>query len=138
MNPLSSVQKVFILLGSLMGASGVLIGAIGAHWLKDILNYWERSSFETGVRYQMYHALALLIVVVLQSIMPSKWLNWAGYLIIGGTVLFSGSLYLLSIRLPFNMPFLSVLGPVTPIGGIALFAGWALLGVAVLTSWKTR
>jgi len=136
MNPLSLAQKVFLLMAGLSGAASVMLGALGAHYLKDILNYWERQSFETGARYQMYHALALIALVILMNYMPSKWLNWAGYLFCAGIVLFSGSLYLIALDDVFGILYVDLLGPVTPIGGIAFILGWLFLGVAVITKWK--
>ena len=136
MNPLTLVQKVFLLLAGLSGAMAVALGAMGAHWLKDKLNYWELQTFETGVRYQMYHTLALVGVVILMNYLPSKMLNWTGILFIVGIALFSGSLYLLAVKDLLHMPSLSMLGPVTPLGGLAFIIGWIFITLAVITLWK--
>lgn len=136
MNPLTLMQKVFLLLAGLSGAMSVALGAMASHWLKDKLNYWELNTFETGVRYQMYHTLALIGVVVIMNFFPSKLLNWSGILFISGMALFSGSLYLLAIKELYNMPSLGMLGPVTPLGGLAFISGWLLLSAAVVVNWK--
>ena len=136
MNPLTLVQKVFLLLAGLSGAMSVALGALASHWLKDKLNYWELNTFETGVRYQMYHTLALIGIVVIMNFLPSKMLNVTGFLFIGGIALFSGSLYLLSVKALLQMPSLGALGPVTPLGGLAFILGWIFLALAVITTWK--
>ncbi|PCH86179.1 MAG: hypothetical protein COB88_08770 [Flavobacteriales bacterium] len=136
MNPLTLVQKVFLLLAGLSGAMSVALGALASHWLKDKLNYWELNTFETGVRYQMYHTLALLGIVIIMNFLPSKMLNVTGFLFIGGIALFSGSLYLLSVKVLLQMPSLSALGPVTPLGGLAFILGWIFLALAVITTWE--
>lgn len=106
--------------GILLALFAVILGAFGAHALKDILvAEGSASVWETAVRYQMWHALALLLVSIFpESPSPSKAV---GLCLLFGTLLFSGSLYLLAIGGP------AWLGPVTPIGGILLIAGWALL-----------
>jgi len=114
----------------------VALGALASHWLKDKLNYWELNTFETGVRYQMYHTLALIGIVVIMNFLPSKMLNVTGFLFIGGIALFSGSLYLLSVKALLQMPSLGALGPVTPLGGLAFILGWIFLALAVITTWK--
>ena len=136
MNPLSIVQKVLLVLAGLSGSISILLGAIGAHWLKDKLNYWELHSFETGVKYQMYHTLALLIVVLLLDRFPSKVIEWSGYSFVIGIIVFSGSLYLLSLKSLLNMEKLSMLGPLTPIGGLTFIIGWLLLVIAVIINWR--
>lgn len=136
MNPLTLAQKVFLILAGLSGAMSVGLGAMAAHWLKDKLNYWELQTFETGVKYQMYHTLALIAIVLLMNFFPTKLLTWSGVLLIIGIALFSGSLYLLAIKELLHMPSLAALGPVTPIGGLAFIAAWLLLSIAVIVNWK--
>jgi uncharacterized membrane protein YgdD (TMEM256/DUF423 family) len=123
------VDRVFFLLGTLFGALGVGLGAFGAHALKERLSADMLSTFETGVRYQMYHALALVAVVVALGRWPDSFLAvTAGWLFVAGIILFSGSLYglaLLDVR---------ILGAITPLGGVALIAGWLCL---LLAAWRS-
>ena len=133
---MTTIQKVFLLVASLSGAMAVMFGAMGAHMLKDKLNYWEMHSFETGVKYQMYHTLALLALVFIYNHIPSKLIEFSGYSFIFGMVLFSGSLYLLSLKSILLIGNASILGPITPIGGLALITGWLLLAAAVIFNWK--
>ncbi|HVC19253.1 MAG TPA: DUF423 domain-containing protein [Vicinamibacterales bacterium] len=114
--------------GSLFAGLAVVLGAFGAHALRarlspDMLEVWE-----TGVRYQMYHALALLATAWAASRWPASRLPaWAGWFFIAGIVLFSGSLYVLALT---GRPWY---GAITPIGGLSFLAGWACL---VLLAWR--
>lgn len=114
--------KNLIVLGSSLAALGVVLGAFSAHVLDKQLSAEELSSFQTGVRYQIYHALALLILTVL----PLKNTRTSALLFVWGTVLFSGSIYLLTLDRLMGIS-LNHLGWITPIGGLALIAGWLLL-----------
>ena len=114
-------MKTFVLLGALFGALGVCLGAFGAHALRDSLSAQDLITFETGVRYQMYHSLALLAVAGAMSQWESDALVFAGYAFVMGIVIFSGSLYILVLSGQ------RWLGAITPIGGFALILGWALL-----------
>jgi uncharacterized membrane protein YgdD (TMEM256/DUF423 family) len=138
MNPLTLMQKVFLLIAGLSGATNVLLGAMASHWLKDQLNYWELSTFETAARYHMYHTLALFGLAVLMKFYPSKLLSSAGVMFILGIALFSGSLYLMSISEIIYRPSLDMLAPLTPIGGGAFVIGWLLLTMSILSGWKSR
>jgi len=121
-------MQVFLAIAAVLGGLSVAGGAFASHALQDQLTERAIAVFGTGVRYQMYHALALLVVGTLQSIAkpPWPWLTAAGWLFIAGTVLFSGSLYLISLA------GIKAVGPVTPIGGVALMLGWACLAIAAL------
>jgi uncharacterized membrane protein YgdD (TMEM256/DUF423 family) len=121
------MDRLFFVLGSLSGFLGVALGAFGAHALKSRLDPDLLATFEVGVRYQMYHAFALLAVGWAQTRWPGKVLTASGWLFVAGTVLFSGSLYALSFS---EMRWL---GAIAPIGGIALLAGWLCLAWA---AWK--
>ena len=138
MNPLSLIQKVFLILAGLSGAINILLGAMAAHWLKDQLNYWELGTFETAARYQMYHTLALIGLAVVINFYPSKLLNWAGIFFILGIAFFSGSLYLMSVSTLVHRPGLEMLGPITPIGGASFMVGWMLLALSIVLNWKSR
>lgn len=118
------MAKLFLTIASILGALSVAAGAFGAHALKGQLAETALGSFETGVRYQMYHALALLVVALLVKQFPEvSSLAIAGWCFIAGVVLFSGSLYGLSLA------GIKALGPVTPLGGAAFIAGWIALAL---------
>lgn len=110
--------------GALVGAFGVGIGAFGAHALERPAA--TKAIFETGARYQMYHAVALLAVGWAATRWPSAWIQSSGWLFLAGTSIFSGSLYLLTLS------GARWLGAITPIGGLALIAGWVTLAVGAL------
>jgi uncharacterized membrane protein YgdD (TMEM256/DUF423 family) len=122
------MDRIFFTIGSLMGFLGVALGAFGAHALKSRLDADLLATFEVGVRYQMYHALALLAVGWACTRWPGTMVTASGWLFVAGTVVFSGSLYALSLS---GMRWL---GAITPIGGVALLAGWLCLAWAV---WKS-
>ncbi len=116
------MEKTFLLLASILGGLAVALGAFGAHALESRMSAELLSTYEVGVRYHFYHALALLGVVAVISRWPESGLAvWAGWLFVIGILIFSGSLYILA--------FTGVrwLGAITPIGGVALIAGWACL-----------
>ena len=119
------MERVFFILGALSGFIGVAAGAFGAHGLKSRLSAEALSIFEVGVRYQMYHAFALIAAAWAQSKWPSSLVTTGGWFFILGTILFSGSLYLLSLS------GVRWLGAITPVGGLAFLAGWACLAWAV-------
>lgn len=121
------MQKLFLFTGSIAMALAVILGAFGAHALKDKMAEDLFEIFQTGVTYHFYHAIGILIVGVSAWFLPDTWhLRWSGWLMIGGIVIFSGSLYLLSLS---GMRWL---GAVTPIGGLCFIAAWTLLSIAVL------
>lgn len=110
--------------GALMGFVGVGLGAFGAHGLKGRLSPDMLAVFETGVRYQMYHALALLVVGALMTRLEGRAIVVAGWSFTAGILIFSGSLYALALT------GVTMLGAVTPIGGVAFLAGWVALAIA--------
>ena len=116
------MQPLFLLLSATCALLAVAMGAFGAHGLKAILSPEMLAVYKTAVTYQMWHALGLSIVALLSAQNPEvKLLTYAGWLMFAGVILFSGSLYLLSIL------GLSWLGMVTPLGGICFLAAWALI-----------
>ena len=121
------MDRLFFVLGSVSGLIGVALGAFAAHGLKERLAPELLATFEVGVRYQMYHAFALIAVAWACTRWPGTVVNVAGWLFLAGTVLFSGSLYVLAFT------GLRWLGAVTPIGGLAFLAGWACLA---WSAWK--
>lgn len=119
----------FIIAGAINAAIAVGFGAFGAHALKDRLSEHYLAVWETAVQYQMFHAIALLAIGMLMSsalLGPSTQLSWAGYLILAGIIIFSGSLYVLSLS------GIGILGAITPIGGVAFIAGWIMLIIAAV------
>lgn len=126
---MQATTKIFLLLGSVGALLAVLLGAFGAHALKSKLNADMLAVFQTGVQYHFFHALGLLAVGLLASHLPdSAALRWSGWLMFAGIIIFSGSLYVLSTS------GIRWLGAITPIGGVAFIAAWALLAIAVLKS----
>lgn len=121
-------QKMLLLLGVFMGFTAVAAGAFGAHALKHKLDPGMLSAFEVGVRYQMYHALTIFLSVWLSTVIPGNLGLASGWLFFGGTLLFSGSLYLLVLT------GIRFFGAVTPIGGVILLAGWVCLAISILRS----
>lgn len=126
------MPKTFLLIGTLLGALSVILGAFAAHGLKKIVPPDSISTFETGVRYQFYHTFALLAIGILMERFQGPLLIWAGYFFIAGIVLFSGSLYLLTLLKATENVGLSRIGIVTPIGGLFLVAGWIILFIGIM------
>ena len=123
------MDRLFVILGGLSGGIAVALGAFGSHGLRDRLSPDRLATFEIGVRYQMYHALALSAAAWSVARWPaSSWSSAAGWLFVAGTILFSGSLYLLALTSK------RWLGAVTPFGGLAFIAGWVCLTLTALTA----
>jgi uncharacterized membrane protein YgdD (TMEM256/DUF423 family) len=120
------VRDRLLLTGVTAALLGVGLGAFGAHALADRLTPADLATFETAVRYQMYHALALVGLGALRRGRPSRWFDRAGALFAVGIAIFSGSLYLLVLT------GTRWLGAVTPLGGVAFLAGWALFATGLL------
>ncbi|MDG0790280.1 DUF423 domain-containing protein [Cohnella ginsengisoli] len=120
--------KKYVGIGAVVAGLAVAFGAFGAHSLKETLSEHDLEVFETGVRYQMYHGLGILLVALLSERLPSalKLTRWSARLLLIGTVLFSGSLYLLALS------GIDWLGAITPLGGVAFLAGWACLTAAAI------
>lgn len=119
----------FIIAGAVNAAIAVALGAFGAHALKEKLSAHYLAIWETAVQYQMFHAIGLLAVGMLMSSSlfgASPQLTWAGYLLLAGIIIFSGSLYVLSLS------GIGILGAITPIGGVAFIAGWIMLIIAAV------
>lgn len=121
-------MRTWLIVAALNGFIAVASGAFGAHGLKQRLTPDLLAIFETGARYQMYHALALLAVAWLASVKPGSLVTAAGIAFTVGIVLFSGSLYALALS------GIKVLGAITPFGGLAFLAGWALIVVTAARS----
>src|SRR5437867_11650141 len=118
------MTRIFLVLGALFSFLGVAAGAFGAHFLKSVLSPDMLGVFETAVRYQMYHAFALLITAAaIARVGDARLLSLAGWSFLTGIVLFSGSLYALALT------GISGLGAITPIGGLLFLLGWASLAI---------
>ena len=126
------MQKIHLILGTTLAGLGVILGAFGAHGLKQLVPPETVATYQTGVQYQMYHAFALLIVGVLSDRLNNGLLNWAGIFFLLGIILFSGSLYLLASLKAMNKVGISGIGLITPIGGLMFIVGWILLLIAII------
>lgn len=118
------MRSPFLFLGAANAFVGVAMGAFGAHGLKGVISPSLMAIYQTAVSYQMWHALGLLGLAIMHRLTPgSLLLQWVGWLMAGGIVLFSGSLYLLAVL------DLKWLGMITPFGGLSLLTAWALLAL---------
>lgn len=128
------MNKTFLTTAALLGALSVALGAFAAHALKEKLNPENLAVFETGVRYMFFHVFALLAVGILTQFFQSNLFKWSGKLFIVGIILFSGSLFALSLILQNGLDHLRWIGAVTPVGGLCFIAGWLLLATAITKS----
>ncbi len=126
------MQKLFLSIGAVAAGTAVILGAFGAHALKEKIAADQLPIFETGVRYQMYHAFALIILGLMFDRFSGPMLNYSGYSFILGIIFFSGSLYLLSMRTLLGIESWKFLGPITPLGGLCFIGGWVLMLICVL------
>jgi uncharacterized membrane protein YgdD (TMEM256/DUF423 family) len=122
------MDRLFATLGAVSGLLAVAAGAFGAHALRARLSAELLAAFETGARYQLYHALALLFVAWAATHWPGPPVRAAGWLFVAGTVIFSGSLYVLALTGARGV------GAATPVGGLAFLAGWASLALGI---WRS-
>ncbi|HEV8287300.1 MAG TPA: DUF423 domain-containing protein [Chitinophagaceae bacterium] len=125
------MHKTFLSVGALSGAIAVSLGAFGAHGLKQIVSPDTASIFQTGVQYQIYHTLALLLIAVIHDRLPNKWIMWAGYFFSFGILFFSGSLYLITVLKAAERAIPVFVGAITPMGGLFFILGWLCLLVGV-------
>src|SRR5438132_2118660 len=123
---ITAMDRTFLLVGAVLGFLGVALGAFGGHALRNRLSPEMLAVFETGVRYQMYHALALVAVAAIEPRMDGYLVVTAGWAFAVGIVLFSGSLYVLALT------GATAFGIVTPFGGLAFIVGWAALAIAAI------
>jgi len=117
----------------LLGALTVILGAFGAHKLKEILPPNTLNIFETAVRYQFYHVIALFLTGILYKEFANKFMQWAGWLFIAGIILFSGSLYIITYLQTAEIVGYTGVGAITPIGGLLFILGWILIALGVKT-----
>ena len=128
---MNNFDKKIVVTAAILAAIAISMGAFGAHSLKAMISANSLVTFETGVRYQMYHALAMLIIGLAGAI-PVATRKWVFIFFLFGCIFFSGSIYLLALKeiLPFEVSFL---GPITPLGGILFIMGWLRLAYGLLT-----
>jgi uncharacterized membrane protein YgdD (TMEM256/DUF423 family) len=121
-------MKAFIIIGAINAFIAVALGAFGAHGLKDKLDAHYLEIWKTGVTYQMFHAIGILIIGLLMSKVAaaSPQFTWSGWLMLAGIIFFSGSLYVLSLTK------IGILGAITPIGGVCFLAAWILIVVGAV------
>lgn len=120
-------MKLFIILGALNAFISIALGAFGAHGLEKVVEPKYLEIWKTGVQYQMFHATGLLIIGVLLGKFPANTLlSWSGWMMLIGIILFSGSLYVLTVTK------IGVLGAITPIGGVSFLVAWVLLIIAAV------
>lgn len=132
------MSKHLLYTASFFGATAVILGAFGAHILKDLLTPNELNTYQTGVQYQFYHTFAILGTAIIRRYTSRKWTNAAGWLFSIGIVFFSGSLYLLAMSNSLNLNSIKfILGPMTPIGGMLFIAGWVTIYMAA-TKYKEK
>ncbi|MFD6441808.1 DUF423 domain-containing protein [Peribacillus sp. NPDC060186] len=117
-------MKLFIILGALNGFIAVALGAFGAHGLEGKIPDKYLATWQTAVHYQMFHAVGLLVLGLLAGKISSPLINWSGWLMLIGIILFSGSLFVLSVTQ------IKVLGAITPIGGVSFLVAWVLMIIA--------
>ena len=127
------MHKRFLIIAAIFGGLAVALGAFGAHGLEKITSDEKiLHGFQTGVQYQMYHALALLAIGIMYEKFQHTWIKWAGNCFITGVILFSGSLYALTFLKIQESSAAKFAGPVTPLGGIFFITGWLFLLIAVI------
>jgi uncharacterized membrane protein YgdD (TMEM256/DUF423 family) len=119
-------MKILLIFAAFSAMFSVVLGAFAAHGLKSKLSETLLNTFQTGVQYQMYHSLAVILLVILYRQMPQSLLLYSSGFMLAGIILFSGSLYMLALTQ------IKWFGPVTPLGGICFIVGWALLIAAAL------
>lgn len=128
--------RKIIFLGCILGAVGVILGALGAHALKEVLSESQLHNFEVGVRYQIYHAILLLFVGG-TSYLSDSTKKIASILVFLGILFFSGSIYLLTTKELSGIDW-KILGPITPVGGVLLISAWLLIAFKALKSEKSN
>lgn len=132
------MQKRFLVTGGVFAFLSVVLGAFAAHALPKYLSPQSVESFNTATRFMFYHALALLALGILADKFASKPFNLSGQLLIIGTVLFSGSIFILSTQSLLGISIPKPLGLITPLGGLFLITGWALFTYSIATFKKTN
>lgn len=126
------MYKIVLSIGCISAALGVILGAFGAHGLKELVSPYQLDIFKTGVSYQFYHSFALILLALF---FKQEWSNtgiYAAYAFAFGIAFFSGSLYLLAIKDIWSLIPTKILGPITPLGGLLFIVGWVLFLISVI------
>ena len=126
------MQKIYLVIGILLSGLSVALGAFGAHGLKKVVSAENVAIYQTGVQYQMYHAMALILVGILSDRIYNGFVTYSGVLFVAGIILFSGSLYLIVSLYSMNKTVPTAVGILTPIGGLFFILGWLCLLVGIL------
>lgn len=129
-----NLKKYYLTAGALLGMLAVILGAMAAHALKSRLEASQMASFETAVRYQFFQALLFLLLGNMNDFLNLKMAKSVFGLLLGGVILFSGSIYLLSTISLSGLEQLRFLGPVTPLGGVLMIMAWGLLALSFYQS----
>jgi uncharacterized membrane protein YgdD (TMEM256/DUF423 family) len=127
-------MKKYLLIASISGAMAVMMGALGAHKLASIIDSYSLQVFNKAVFYQFIHTLLLMVIVMFNS--SSRFLFYSARFIVAGIVLFSGSLYLLSLKSFLNSSIISILGPLTPVGGVCFILSWLTISLYCVKEYK--
>ena|SRR5438128_2023907 len=126
------MQKIYLVIGTVLAGLAVALGAFGAHGLKKVVSLEDVATYQTGVHYQMYHALALIITGILADRIYNGYVSYAGVLFTAGIILFSGSLYLIVSLHAMNKAVPTAIGILTPIGGLLFILGWICLLIGIV------
>jgi uncharacterized membrane protein YgdD (TMEM256/DUF423 family) len=126
------MRRSFLIAGILLAGLAVGLGAFGAHGLKNRVDEQAVDIFKTGVQYQLYHALALILAGIVAMHLPTKLVLWAGNFFMTGILFFSGSLYTITACKAVQMAVPSFVGPITPLGGLLFILGWIFLLIAAV------
>jgi len=126
------MQKIYLVIGIILAGLAVGLGAFGAHGLKKVASLEDVATYQTGVQYQMYHALALIFVGVLSDRIYNGYVTYAGVLFTAGVIFFSGSLYLIVSLHAMNKAIPKAVGILTPIGGMMFIAAWICMLIGVI------
>lgn len=130
------MHKSFLKVAIILGALAVILGAFGAHSLKQVVSENAVNTFDTGVRYQFYHVFALLATAIVFKEFANKWISYAGSFFVIGILLFSGSLYILTFFIAMVKPAPTWIGIITPFGGLSFILGWIFLFVGIKSRRK--
>ncbi|MCF8339949.1 MAG: DUF423 domain-containing protein [Chitinophagaceae bacterium] len=121
------MHRYLIRIGAILGALSVMFSAFSAHFLQPIMSSKDFYSFQTAINMEFFHSIGLMILGILGKRYPTPYINWSGIMFIVGIVLFSGSIYLLTLAGSIFDTKISMVGLITPVGGLLLFAGWVML-----------
>ena len=121
------MHRYLIRIGAILGALSVMFSAFSAHFLQPIMSSKDFYSFQTAINMEFFHSIGLMILGILGKRYPTPYINWSGIRFIVGIVLFSGSIYLLTLAGSIFDTKISMVGLITPVGGLLLFAGWVML-----------